>query len=352
MVYKRLPENLPEILRKRGLSVVEIDGWKTRGRPESVGEFSPVGVLCHHTATGTNWTNNAVVNLLIKGRSDLPGPLSQFGLDRDGKVYIIASGRCNHAGPARSVGTVAAGDGNKLYIGIEAFNNGTTDPWPKVQYDAYVLLCATLNLDVTKNSVNTVNGHKETSVTGKIDPTFNMTEFRKLVSLKMSELSQPVEPPIIDPEDPEEPSVEEPETLVKGFGLWKWFSGKPKGELSVKPGPGDHAWTKLDIKNEPASGIKNESSENRLLYLRLLFSKTRTANRVIETKFVRASGNDTAYDAKEFGLVKDSYPYNNVHFEDGNGAGGSWWIRVTGGKDPVRITTRYAKQHTYFQEVP
>lgn len=351
MTYKRLPNDLPDILRKHGLKVVEVDGWKTRGRPSTVGEFNPVGVLCHHTGTGTDWSDSAVVNLLIRGRADLPGPLSQIGLSRDATVYIVASGRCNHAGTAKAAGTVASGDGNKLYIGIEAFNDGKKEAWPKVQYDAYVLLCALLSLYVTKNSVNTVNGHKETSVSGKPDPKFDMNAFRSKVSAKMVELNKPVEPPKPPIVDPEDPDLEEPETIFKGFGLWKWFSGKPKGEQVVKPGPGDHDWTRLDLKKEPASKIKTESSEHRLLYLRLLFSKTRTANRLVETKFVRANGDDTAYDSEEFGLIKDSYPYSNVHFEDGDGAGGSWWIRVTGGKDPVRITTRYAKQHTFFEDL-
>jgi N-acetylmuramoyl-L-alanine amidase len=188
MVYNRLPDNLPEILRRKGLKVVEVPGWQNRGRPASTGEFAPVGVLNHHTATGTNWTDEAVVKLLVNGRKDLPGPLSQFGLARDATVYIIASGRCNHAGVATASGTVAAGDGNKLYIGIEAFNDGVKEQYPQVQYDAYVLLNAVLSNDITKNSVQTVRGHKETSVSGKPDPRFDMTAFRAAVAKKMKEL--------------------------------------------------------------------------------------------------------------------------------------------------------------------
>jgi N-acetyl-anhydromuramyl-L-alanine amidase AmpD len=130
----------------------------------------------------------AVIRLLVGGRSDLPGPLCQFGLGRDGTVYYIASGRANHAGTAKSVGTVSAGDGNFLYIGIEAFNDGVGEPYPAAQYDAYVLLVAALCVYVTKSSVNTVAGHKETSVTGKIDPRFDMNDFRAAVDKKMNEL--------------------------------------------------------------------------------------------------------------------------------------------------------------------
>lgn len=183
-----LPSDLAKTLRSYGLKVVEVPGWKTRGRPASTGGFNPVGVLCHHTATRKTSLIAAVLRLLIEGRADLPGPLCQIGLGRDGTVYLIAAGRGNHAGDSKSVGTVAAGDGNSLYIGIEAFNDGVGEPWLPIQYEAYVLLCAVLSLEVTGNSANTVAGHKETSVTGKIDPTFNMSVFRQRVANKMGQL--------------------------------------------------------------------------------------------------------------------------------------------------------------------
>lgn len=189
-----LPADLPSRLRAAGLKVVETPGWETRGRPASTGSFNPVGVLCHHTATGPSSSDEAVIRLLIGGRSDLPGPLCHFGLGRDGTVYVIAAGRANHAGTAKASGTVAAGDGNTLYIGIEAFNSGTGEPWPQVQLDAYALLCAVLSKEVTHNSVQTVRGHKETSVTGKIDPTFDMDAFRGKVAEALKVHARPERP--------------------------------------------------------------------------------------------------------------------------------------------------------------
>ena len=173
-----LPTDLPALLRAEGLRVVEHEGWRTRGRP---GSFNPVGVLAHHTATGKSTSDEVVCRLLIAGRSDLPGPLCQIGLARDGTVHLIAAGRANHAGVAKSSGTVAPGDGNTLYIGVEAFNDGIGEPWPASQYDAYVTLAAALCKHVTGNSAQTVRGHKETSVTGKIDPRFDMDAFRARV---------------------------------------------------------------------------------------------------------------------------------------------------------------------------
>lgn len=190
MAYNRLPDNLPEILKSHGLKVRQVPGWRKRGRPASTGGFNPVGVLCHHTATTVAWTLAAVIRLLTGGRTNLPGPLAQLGLTRKGVVWIIASGRANHAGKAKASGSVAAGDGNELYIGIEAFNNGTGEPWPDVQYKAYVLLAAVLSVKITKNSARTVRGHRETSTTGKIDPTFDMDRFREHVAVKMDDLTK------------------------------------------------------------------------------------------------------------------------------------------------------------------
>jgi hypothetical protein len=85
---------LPGVLREAGVKVAPVDGWESRGR----GEMGPIeGVICHHTA-GPKSGNMPSLRTLIEGRSDLPGPLSQLGLGRDGTYYVIAAGRCNHAG--------------------------------------------------------------------------------------------------------------------------------------------------------------------------------------------------------------------------------------------------------------
>lgn len=206
MVYRKLPANTPTILRNAGLTVVETDGWYGRGRPSSTGELDPRGVLCHHTATGPRTSNAAVVKLLINGRSDLPGPLCHFGLARNGTVYIIAAGRANHAGKAKASGNMPAGDGNKLYWGIEAFNDGRGEPWSQAQKTAYALLCAVLSVKFTKNSSASVRAHKETSVTGKIDPTFPMPQFRADVEKKMQALTavKPSTPSLTGPKPPQQ----------------------------------------------------------------------------------------------------------------------------------------------------
>jgi N-acetylmuramoyl-L-alanine amidase len=165
-------------LEEQGIRVVLLPGWETRRRP---GAFTPVGVLIHHTASSDG--GKAYANWLANiGRSDLAAPLCQVFIDRDGTVHILAAGRANHAGVARPHGSVAGGDGNTLYVGIECANNGVGEKWPAVQRTSVIATTAAI-LQALGSSVRTVAGHKETTVTGKIDPTgVDMGAFRSSVA--------------------------------------------------------------------------------------------------------------------------------------------------------------------------
>ncbi|MEP6613168.1 MAG: N-acetylmuramoyl-L-alanine amidase [Mucilaginibacter sp.] len=170
---------LSDVLIDAGLKVAESPGWETRGH----GDMGTVkGVLCHHTATpGKNSGNMPTLNLLIKGRSDLSGPLSQLGLGRDGTYYIVAAGKCYHAGAGTWQGVTS---GNSSFIGIEAENTGGRDdsPWPEVQMDAYHRGVAAILKHIGKGA-EFCAGHKEyaTPKGRKTDPNFDMDEFRAAV---------------------------------------------------------------------------------------------------------------------------------------------------------------------------
>jgi hypothetical protein len=204
----RLPDNLPALLRDAGLTVVEVDGWRTRSRP---GDFRPVGVLNHHT--GANGIGMLVAQIksylhfiFNVGRADLPAPLCQIVLWPDGTVYLGAAGRANHAGVAKARGTVAPGDGNALYVGIEWMLSGL-QKIPKVMYDAGLVLNAVLLEDVLGTSTQTVAAHYETSVTGKWDigdpdgvefkghKVLNMVAFRAGVERVVLAMRKPSRPP-------------------------------------------------------------------------------------------------------------------------------------------------------------
>ena len=104
---------LANVLENAGLKVAEQSGWQTRGRTD-MGTVR--GVMCHHTA-GPKTGNMPSLGIITNGRSDLPGPLSQLGLGRDGTIYIVAAGRANHAGAGNWQGVTT---GNSSFIGVEA----------------------------------------------------------------------------------------------------------------------------------------------------------------------------------------------------------------------------------------
>lgn len=175
MTYRHLT-TLPDVLRAAGLTVVELDGWRGRGRPASTGGFDPRGVLWHHTGGSSDGTTYARW-MAETGRPDLPAPLCQLSVGRDGTWYVCASGRANHAGTARASGPIHGGDGNELYLGVEAMNTGS-EGWSAAQYDSMVTggaaLAAAYGWPATAN-----RAHRETSTTGKWDPgLLDMDRFR------------------------------------------------------------------------------------------------------------------------------------------------------------------------------
>lgn len=118
---------LADELRRAGVKVVEVSGWKTRGSST----FSPVGVTWHATAGSRKSTAQGEVNVILNGSNTAPPPIAQIMLDRDGTAYICAAGRCNHnkvgwAGPNKGLG-------NTSLFGIEMANANDGEPWPEAQ---------------------------------------------------------------------------------------------------------------------------------------------------------------------------------------------------------------------------
>lgn len=183
---------LPDVLSGAGLKVSLVDGWETRGQ-DSLGRI--LGVICHYTATPDTRRNMPTLDLLVRGRSDLPGPLSQLGLGRDGTYYVLASGRANHAGRGEWNGITA---GNTNLIGIEAENSGRRDdPWPAVQLDAYHRGVAAILREVGRTAASCC-GHREYARPSgrKTDPNFEMDDFRQHVA---AILGGAAPPPVLIP---------------------------------------------------------------------------------------------------------------------------------------------------------
>lgn len=123
----RHPEILDHLLAA-GLTVVETNGWRTRGNET----FTPSCSVNHHTA-GARAGDAPSLNLVINGRRDVAGPLCNVlqsrhtdahGLD---VVYLIAAGRANHAG----TGHWEQLTGNSRAWGLEVEHVGTAlEPFP------------------------------------------------------------------------------------------------------------------------------------------------------------------------------------------------------------------------------
>ena len=170
-----LAARLERAVKRAGVKYKKVSGWASRGHG-SMGSIR--GIVAHHTA-GPKSGNSPSLNVVAYGRPGLSGPLAQLFLARDGTVYLVAAGVSYHAGRVNNSNFT-----NSHALGIEAENTGLSNdsPWPAHQVDAYAKLCKAL-CDEFGLSTSRVRGHKEVcSPRGrKIDPTLNMSQFRKKV---------------------------------------------------------------------------------------------------------------------------------------------------------------------------
>ncbi|MGW8374252.1 peptidoglycan recognition family protein [Streptomyces sp. ODS28] len=142
-------------LKREGVTVKGVRSWRSHNR-NTRGAWGPVhGVIIHHTVTsGAQET----VDLVYRGRPDLPGPLAHGVITKDGTVHLVGLGRANHAGrgdddvlaaviderklPAPSEDNL---DGNPHFYGFECENLGDGhDEWPEAQLDAIERVSAAL----------------------------------------------------------------------------------------------------------------------------------------------------------------------------------------------------------------
>ncbi|MGY4305161.1 hypothetical protein ACVIJ6_002404 [Bradyrhizobium sp. USDA 4369] len=176
---------LAEVLRSAGLSVTEQPGWLNRGRG-SVGPLK--GVMCHHTA-GPRFGNMPSLSIITNGRPDMPGPLAQLALGRDGTFFAIAAGRASHAGSGMWQGIST---GNESFLGIQAENSGgPDDAWPAEQMQAYQRGVAAILRKIGADAIMCC-GHKEYALPPgrKDDPSFDMEKFRTDVARILANVAE------------------------------------------------------------------------------------------------------------------------------------------------------------------
>ncbi|MFJ1974473.1 N-acetylmuramoyl-L-alanine amidase [Streptomyces sp. NPDC087903] len=225
-------------LKAEGLSVHEHAGWTTHNRDSATGKsFGPViGVLIHHTA------GHGDKELCFKGRSDLPGPLCHAWLGKSDGLWMIGHGRANHAGSVDldvlnalreeeklPHDNQANADGNDCLYGLEIENLGDgKDPYPDAQYEKAVLWAAAL-CRAHGWSEKSVAGHKEVQP-GKIDPSFDMDDFRADVKKQLA--SKVGKPTPSKPSSPGKPRVD----LSRLAKAAKTDPGAKQGHVSYMAG--------------------------------------------------------------------------------------------------------------------
>lgn len=204
MAEPMTPDEVVRALTHWRVPFRRVDGWRTRNR-NKVGPWGPVyGLVIHHT--GDDADDKIDLNMIVRGRAGLPGPLAQFGCDDDGTIWLIGCGRANHAGggdprvlgavieesyggyPPTSrehTGSSGSTDGNDNFYGVETFYSGSKAPTAQARRSLVLLAAAICHHHGW--SAKSVIGHKEWS-DWKSDPGHvDMRSFRKAVARRLRE---------------------------------------------------------------------------------------------------------------------------------------------------------------------
>jgi len=159
-----------------GSTLILLDGWETRGKAI----FNPRGSVNHHTAGAATGVLPSL-NVLVNGRTGLPGPLCNCALDRLDRLWLIAAGGANHAG----LGGWSGLSGNASVWGLEVEHVGTTaEPVGPAKWDAMHRFHAAV-ADYSGFSPAQVCQHFEWAPTRKVDFVKSITDgaqFRRNVA--------------------------------------------------------------------------------------------------------------------------------------------------------------------------
>lgn len=107
--------SLLDDLRRFDVPVIEIDGWRTRGKST----ITPKVGVNHHTVSRAIGPVPSL-QVVIGGRPDVPGPLCNVLGGRDHVARLVAAGRSNNAGLGGWQGIT----GNSNTLGLEMEHTG------------------------------------------------------------------------------------------------------------------------------------------------------------------------------------------------------------------------------------
>lgn len=197
------PDAIVAALRAEGCEVVEVPGWRTNNRNHVKAPGPWYGLLVHHTGGETSDPYGYAAGILFHGRPDLPGPLCNVSIGRNGIVYMVGYGRSNHAGTcaqntldlliadampldSRHLPGPDAVDFNSLTWGVEVQGDTTIRPFSPEQYDALVrhgaALCRLFGPTWTGGSIA---AHGEATRRKPADPMTDMPCLRRDVNERL-----------------------------------------------------------------------------------------------------------------------------------------------------------------------
>lgn len=162
---------LADVLRAKGLTVIEYAGWQTRARGSGGYDALPLCVMEHHTASNPSSDGQGDANYIATGDED--APVANLYIQRNGTVWVIAAGATNTNGKGKSMhfsrGTVPTDGMNSRAVGIECANNGVGESWPQVQIDALISTANAVNAHIG-NVATDISSHHAYAPDRKIDP--------------------------------------------------------------------------------------------------------------------------------------------------------------------------------------
>ncbi|MGH2663696.1 MAG: N-acetylmuramoyl-L-alanine amidase [Actinomycetota bacterium] len=151
--------------KRAGLDVVAVDGWRERGYDD----FDPRGTVFHHTASNRHSGPAPSLGIVTHGRAGIPGPLCNILIARNGKIFLVAGGKANHAGLGGPLRGIPRDSANRYTVGFEVENDGVGERWSRELIRACDLAFA-ITLEFVKERAGRHFGHKEWAPDRKIDP--------------------------------------------------------------------------------------------------------------------------------------------------------------------------------------
>lgn len=129
--------DLADVLRRAGVTVVELDGWQDRARSSGGYDGGPLATFWHHTASAGDGAADA--EYCTFGSDD--APVCNVVVGRDGVVYVCAAGATNTNGKGGphtlpSGVTIPQDGANARVIGMELSSDGVGMTYPAAQMAA------------------------------------------------------------------------------------------------------------------------------------------------------------------------------------------------------------------------